>query len=88
VGQGSTFSLLRSYPRKSGIYLGKIENIRVNLKMKTIFRDHTNPMRKKGKFLRRSFLENTLLWKYFVLNIWADSLCPSTQTVLLSYSYD
>jgi len=30
---------------------GKFENVRTNLKMKTFFRNHTNPMRKKGKIL-------------------------------------
>jgi len=46
---------LGSYPGKSGIYPGKIENIRANLKMKskTFFRDHT--MRKKGKNLVKIF---------------------------------
>jgi len=49
---------LGSYPGKSGIYTGKFESIRANLKMKTFrdlrenlfFRDHTYPMRKRGKF--------------------------------------
>jgi len=42
-----------------------------------LFRDHTNPMRKKGKILVKTFfLEKTLyIWKCFVLNILADSLC-------------
>jgi len=42
----------------------------------------------KGKMLVKSFfLENTLyIWKYFVLNIWADY--PRPQTVIFSYFYD
>jgi len=42
---------LGSYPGKSGTYPSKYENIRANLKIKAFFRDHTNPMRKRGKFL-------------------------------------
>jgi len=64
-----------------------IEKIRANLKniwadlnLKTFFRDHTN-----------LFLEKTvLIWKYFVLNIQADSFCPpppKKKTVLLSYGH-
>jgi len=40
---------LGSYLGKSETYSGKSEIIRVNLRMKTFFRDHTNPIRKKGK---------------------------------------
>jgi len=45
-------------------------------------------MRKRGKILVKTyFLEDTLyIWKYFVLNIRADSYpTPIPQTVLLSY---
>jgi len=82
---------LESYPGKSGIYSGKFESFRANLKIKTFCKDHNNPMRKKGKVLVKTFfvLESTLyIRKYFVLNIRADSSCPpSPQTVLLSYGY-
>jgi len=46
---------------KSGKYPGKFENIWANLKMKTFFRDHTNPMRKKWEAFSGLFLENTKL---------------------------
>jgi len=54
--------------------------------------DHTNPIRKKEKILVKTFiylfyflfLENLLhIWKYFVLNIRADSSCPPNCFALL-----
>jgi len=74
VGEGGKGA---SYPDKSETYPGNFENIPANLKMKTLF--HTNPMRKRENFS----------WKYFVLNIRADSfrLPPHLQTVLLFYSH-
>jgi len=44
---------------------------------------------KKEKILVKTFfVENTLhIWKYFVLNIRADSSCLPPQTVLLSYGH-
>jgi len=53
VGEGP--SPLGSYSGKSGTYPGKLENTRANLKIKTFFRDHTNPMRKKEKILVKTF---------------------------------
>jgi len=52
---GARAPLLGSYPGRSGTYPGKFENIRANPKMKTFYRDHTKPMRKKGKFLLKTF---------------------------------
>jgi len=50
--------------------------------MKTFFRDHTNPIRKKEKILVKTFLDNTLcIWKYFFLNIRGD-LCPPPPKLL------
>jgi len=44
-------------------------------------------MRKKGEILLKTFfMENTIyVWKYFILNIQANSFCP--QPVLFSYGY-
>jgi len=40
------------------------------------WRDHTNPIRKKGKILILFFENSLYICKYFVLNIRADSSCP------------
>jgi len=51
-GRGATASPLGRYPRKSGTYPSKFENIPVNqkIKIKTFFKDHSYPRRKKEKF--------------------------------------
>jgi len=89
-GQGARASPLGSYPGKSGTYPGKFENIRANLKMKTFLRDHTNPMRKKGKILLKTFFpfeEHTIHLEIFCFEHSGRFLVPS-QTVLLFYGYD
>jgi len=75
----------------------KFEN-RQTWKWRPFFRDHTNPMRKKGNTLilwkkgeifGDFFWENTLhIWKYFALHIRTDSFCPPSYFAAMFYGYD
>jgi len=56
--------------------------------VKTFFKHHTNPTRKKGKLLVKTFFwRSHYTFGNILFEHLADSSCLTPQTVLLSYDY-